>query len=295
MTTPYDVITDRVNEKLEAGTIPWEKPWHGQAGMPKNLTSGKTYRGINPFLLHCLGYESPYFLTFQQCKERGGSVRKGERGCPVVFWKWFSPKNQPSPDNPDYMFSRRDENGRVLVPMLRYYTVFNVAQCDGVDAPALDIPEREHNPIETAETMVAGMRNAPTVRTHQRAASYEPVTDTVNMPRSEVFTSGEAYYSVLFHELTHSTGHTSRLNRKGITEEIRFGSSNYGKEELVAEMGSAFLCGETGILDRCIDRSAAYVEGWLKGLKNDRKLVVIAAAQAQKAADYILGRTFEAK
>ena len=124
-------------------------------------------------------------------------MRKGEKGCPVVFWKWISPKDQPTPDNPGYMFSRRDENGRVLVPMLRYYTVINVAQCDGVDAPALDIPERKHNPIETAETIVARMRNAPTVRTHQRATSYELLTDTVNMPRPEVFTSGRGRRQVV--------------------------------------------------------------------------------------------------
>ena len=293
MSKVYDVITDRVIEKLEAGTIPWEKAWHGQVGMPKNLKSGKEYRGINPFLLHCLGYESPYFLTFKQCKERNGSVRKGEKGCPVVFWKWFSPKNQPTPDDPDYMFSRRDENGRVLVPMLRYYTVFNVAQCDHIDAPALNTPEREHTPIQAAERIVEAMQSAPAIQHGSTGASYSPGEDTVRMPRPEIFANGEGYYATLFHELTHSTGHTDRVGRKGIMDTVMFGSSTYSREELVAEMGSAFLCGEAGILEPCIDRSAAYIASWLKALKNDPKLVVIAAAQAQKAADYIVGRTFE--
>ena len=293
MSKVYDVITDRVIAKLEAGTIPWEKPWHGQAGMPKNLSSGKTYRGINPFLLHCLGYESPYFLTFKQCKERGGAVRKGEKGCPVVFWRWFSPKNQPAADNPDYMFSRRDENGRVLVPMLRYYTVFNVAQCDGIDAPPLNTPERDHTPIKAAERIVEAMRSAPTIQHGSTGASYSPSEDTVRMPRPVIFANGEGYYATLFHELTHSTGHTDRVGRKGVMDTVMFGSSTYSREELVAEMGAAFLCGEAGILEPCIERSAAYIASWLKALKNDPKLVVVAAAQAQKAADYILGRTFE--
>ena len=291
--TVWDVITERIIAQLEAGVIPWRKPWNARAGMPKNLKSGKAYRGINPFLLHSLGYESPYFLTFNQCKERGGSVRKGEKGCPVVFWKWFSPKNQPAADNPDYMFSRRDENGRVLVPMLRYYTVFNVVQCDGIEAPALDIPEREHTAIETAEHIAANMLNGPRITSNQRAASYDPVNDSVNMPRPEVFATGEGFYATLFHELTHSTGHESRLNRTGITEEIRFGSSSYSREELVAEMGAAFLCGEAGILEIQLDQSAAYIDNWLQQLRNDRKLVVVAAAQAQKAADYILGRKYD--
>ena len=125
MSTPYDVITDRILAQLEAGTVPWRKPWNGKAGMPKNLKSGKDYRGINVFLLHSLGYESPYFLTFKQAKAKGGHVSKGEKGCPVVFWKWLE-------------VDRNDDGEPTTrrVPMLRYYTVFNVAQCEGIEAPS---------------------------------------------------------------------------------------------------------------------------------------------------------------
>jgi antirestriction protein ArdC len=291
--TVWDVITDRIIAQLEAGVVPWRKPWNARAGMPKNFASGKEYRGINPFLLHSLGYESPYFLTFRQAKARGGHVRKGERGCPVVFWKWFTPKNQSDTNDPGYALPRRDPDGRVILPMLRYYTVFNVAQCEGIEAPALNISEREHTAIEAAEHIAANMPNGPRIRSNQRAASYDPISDSVSMPRPEVFASGEGFYATLLHELTHSTGHASRLDRKGITEEIRFGSPTYSREELVAEMGAAFLCGEAGILETQLDQSVAYIDNWLHQLRNDRKLVVVAAAQAQKAADYILGRKYD--
>lgn len=278
--TVYDVVTDRILAQLEAGTIPWQKPWGGKAGMPQNLKSGKAYRGINVFLLHSLGYESPHFLTFKQARDRGGSVRKGEKGCPVVFWKWLD-------------VEQADETTSRRVPMLRYYTVLNVAQCDGIDAPAIDVPERKHEPVQAAQATVEAMPNPPGIVHGYTSAAYSPRTDIVRMPKPERFDSNEAYYSTLFHELAHSTGHTDRLGRKGIMDTVMFGSTTYSREELVAEMGSAFLCGEAGILEPCIDRSSAYIAGWLKALKNDRKLVVTAAAQAQKAADFILNRDFQ--
>ena len=177
--------------------------------------------------------------------------------------------------------------------MLRYYTVFNVAQCEGIAAPTIDVPERKHEPVQAAQATVRAMPNRPGIVHGYTGAAYSPRTDIVRMPKPERFDSNEAYYSTLFHELAHSTGHTDRLGRKGIMDTVMFGSTTYSREELVAEMGSAFLCGEAGILEPCIDRSSAYIAGWLKALKNDRKLVVTAAAQAQKATDFILNRTFE--
>ena len=278
MSRAYDAITDRVIATLEAGVVPWRKPWNGQGGMPKNLISGKAYRGINVFLLHCLAYESPFFLTFRQAKKLGGYVRKGERGCPVVFWT---------------IRETEEEEGKIRhVPLLRHYTVFNVAQCEGIDIPQLAEVEREHSPIEAAEHIVENMPDAPEVRHGHTGASYSPSEDLVRMPRPEVFEDGARYYATLFHELTHSTGHSSRLDRKLDPGLAPFGSPDYSREELVAEMGAAFLCGEAGILDTNIDQSAAYIGGWLRKLQNDRSLVVTAAAQAQKAADYILDRRF---
>jgi antirestriction protein ArdC len=278
----YQVITDRVMALLEQGTVPWHKPWRGGDMLPQNLVSRKPYRGVNVFMLHAMAYESPFWLTFKQAKEMGGNVRKGEHACPVVFWKWLDADGAG------------EATGKRPVPMLRYYSVFNVAQCDGVTAPAIEGTDREHSPIETAEKIVAAMPQRPEIRHGLDRAFYSPAADSVGMPSPERFETPENYYSVLFHELTHSTGHESRLNRKGVSggERAGFGSQSYSKEELVAEMGAAFLCGRAGIVERTIDNSAAYVASWLERLKDDARLVVLAAAQAQKAADFILGRQY---
>jgi antirestriction protein ArdC len=281
---PYQVITDRVITLLEQGIIPWQKSWHGGELMPRNLASGREYRGVNVFLLHAMSYASPFWLTFNQAKELGGTVRRGEKACPVVFWKWLESE---------------EDGERKRVPLLRYYSVFNVCQCDGIrpdKIPPLTVTRRQHSPITEAERIVAAMPKCPEIRSGLDRAFYSPAGDFVGMPAPGQFQSGEDFYSVLFHELTHSTGHESRLNRKGVCgtegEWSAFGSTPYAKEELVAEMGAAFLCGQAGIVERTLENSAAYVGSWLQRLKEDRRLVVHAAAQAQKAADYILGRQF---
>ncbi len=280
MATIYEIITDRILAQLEAGTVPWTKPWNGEAGMPKNLVSGKEYRGINVFLLHTLGYDSPWFLTFKQVKKLGGQVRKGEKGCPVVFWKWPTQAEKEA----------RAAEGKEAFPIVRYYTVFNMQQCDSIEIPDVDVPERKHEPLLAAEGIVNEMPQRPIIEHGFTGACYSPTDDTVRLPQPERFEATDGYYATLFHELTHSTGHCSRLDRKLASNRAAFGSDNYSREELVAEMGSAFLCGSAGILDSQVDRSASYMDGWLKSLRNDRKLVLVAAAQAQKAADFILGR-----
>ena len=277
----YQVITDRVIALLEQGTVPWHKPWQGGETMPQNLVSRRPYRGVNVFLLHAMSYASPYWLTFKQAQAMGGNVRRGEKACPVVFWKWLDVDDAGGP------------TGKRRVPFLRYYSVFNVAQCDGVTAPAIEGADRLHSPIQTAEQIVAAMPRRPAIRHGLDRAFYSPAEDSVGMPSPERFDMPENYYNVLFHELTHSTGHESRLNRKGVNgsngQWSAFGSTPYASEELVAEMGAAFLCGRAGIVERTIDNSAAYVRAWLERLKDDCRLVVQAAAQAQKAADFILG------
>lgn len=281
----YEIITARIIEQLERGTVPWRKPWRGGAdGIPTNLKSRRPYRGINVFLLATLGYESQFFLTFKQALERGGSVRKGEKGAPVIFWNWRE-KDERQPGG---------AIRKVRIPVLRFYTVFNAAQCDGIDAPPLANPTAsDFQPIEICERIVAGFPNPPAIEHRESRAYYVPATDRVNMPRPELFTSPEEYYSTLFHELSHVTGHESRLDRKGLGEAL-FGSEQYSKEELVAEMGSAFLCGHAGIEPATLENSAAYIAGWLKRLRGDARLVVTAGAQAQKAADYILGHAADA-
>ncbi len=229
---------------------------------------------------------SPYWLTFRQAKGLGGHVRKGEKSCPVVFWKWLEKEN-------------RDTGKTERIPLLRYYAVFNALQCELPEGKLPAVPEAALDnafaPLERCEGVVADWLGKPDIQHDTSQACYRPATDVVHMPRPERFDGAEEYYSTLFHELTHSTGHASRLNRPGIADVARFGSRDYSKEELVAEMGAAFLCGHCAVENRTIDNSAAYVASWLARLRKDSKLVVQAAAQAQQAADWVLGTTWDAE
>lgn len=273
----YERITERIVSLLEQGTVPWHKPWTVKTGLPRNLISKKPYRGINVFLLMAMSYESPHWLTFRQAIQLGGNVKKGEKSCPVVFWKQTKNEDEKS-DEPK------------KAPLLRLYHVFNVAQCEGLK----DTPAMENGFFISAkpEEIVAKMPQPPVVKHGMSQAFYSPTDDCVGMPERERFDGETSYFATLFHELVHATGHEKRLKRASIAERNGFGSDPYCKEELIAELGSAFLCGYADIVDRTIDNSAAYLEGWLKQFQSDRTLIVYAAAQAQKAADFILGRTF---
>jgi antirestriction protein ArdC len=277
----YQIVTNQIIEMLEQGTIPWSRPW--QLHCPMNLVSKKAYRGINVFLLDYStrqqGYSRPYWISYKQAQQLGGQVRKGEKSTIVVFWKFIAVKE-------------RDENGETKakeVPFLRYYRVFNVEQCDIPDGKIPQTSKLDFNPVDQAEEIIANMPNRPGIKFDgNNRAFYSRITDSVHLPPKERFKIESGYYSTALHELIHSTGHPSRLNRKTLTESHSFGDHNYSQEELIAEMGSAFLCGTCGI-ERTIDNSAAYIQSWLKALKNDKRMVVRASSQAQKAADYILG------
>ncbi len=281
----YQIVTDKIVAMLEAGVVPWRRPWTS-AGLPRNLVTKKPYRGINHFLLSASKYVSPFWLTLKQANELGGSVRKGEQSTVIVFWKVEQKEGET--DEPG-----NEETQRRF--LLRYYRVFNLEQCDLPQARLDKLPKietHEHDPIEAAELIIANMPQRPELETAGSKAFYSSVTDRVTMPPRELFTSAEEFYGTLMHELCHSTGHPKRLARETITEAAPFGSATYSKEELCAEMGSAFLCAEAGISPVVIENQAAYVAGWLKKLHDDRKMIVIAAAQAQRAADFILDRRF---
>ncbi|GFO55950.1 hypothetical protein GMSM_29570 [Geomonas sp. Red276] len=283
----YDVVNSRIMELLENGTIPWRKTWNVETNTPKNMVSGKEYRGINVFMLGCMPYASPFWLSFKQVQERGGHVRKGEKSMPVIFWKWVDRKDTDAADS-------EETNGKGKVPILRYYNVFNWEQVERIPSPlTTEAITNPFTPIERAEQIIAGMPLKPRINHGGNQPSYSPVLDYVKIPAPEAFVSPQEYYSTLFHELSHSTGHASRVGRKGILEPSYFGSHSYSKEELVAEMGAAFLSGVAGIENGTIENSAAYISGWLKALRGDRTLLIHAAAQAQKASDYILNRKRE--
>lgn len=277
-TSVYQIVTDQILTQLQNGVVPWRKPWN--TATPANLVSGKEYRGINPFLLASQGYGSRYWLTFNQAAKLGGSVRKGEKSSIVTFWNIGEEK---------LVTNSEGKTRKTKGFLLRYYRVFNVEQTEGIaeklglgnsPAPIPDIPQ--------CEKIVAQMPHAPSFEQDSRAW-YRPSTDSVGMPSKSLFHSSEEFYSTLFHELTHSTGHASRIGREGIEQLNTFGSESYSKEELIAEMGAAMLCGVTGISPATIPNSASYIQSWINKLRGDSKLLVSAASQAQKAADYIQG------
>lgn len=274
----YEIITEKVLEQLEKGTVLWRKPWKGGAGWPKNLESGRKYNGINVFLLMAQGYDSPYWLTFAGAKRMGGHVKKGERHTKVILWKPIKKKVE-------------NEDGEIeekLSFLLRYFRVWNLEQCEGIEVPEEE-PMPDFSPIEACEAVINGMPKRPAIFWKEQRAYYRPSTDVVNLPKKETFESTEEYYSTAFHELAHSTGHKSRLNRFGKEAANHiFGSDSYSKEELVAEMTAAFLCGKVGIDNATIENSAAYIDGWSKAFKERPKMVISAAAKAQHAAEFIL-------
>jgi len=280
----YEIITERITKQLEQGVVPWRKTWDPRRGEPRNLVRRTPYRGVNVFVLQSLGFSSAYFLTARQIAELGGHIKVGSRGAPVIYWKWIK-QEEGEGEGLECETPRR-------APLLRYYTVFNLEQTEGIAAP-LEDSRPTFVPIAACEGVVAGMEKAPAIHHGGDAAYYRPSADTVQMPTREAFKSPEAYYATLFHELTHSTGHSSRLNRKGVTDAVMFGSHDYSREELVAEMGAAFLAGHCGIEAGTLSDSVSYIAGWLHVLNDDKRMVVLAAAQAQKAADLILGHKHE--
>lgn len=272
---------------LNRGEIPWRKPWKTNGGMPRNLISGKPYRGVNVFLLHSMHYESPFWLTFKQALDLGGNVRKGEKACPVIFWRTF--------DKLDADTGKTDK-----IPMMRLYYCFNVAQCENIPADKLPtLPDAETTPDATdyahAGQIWQEYPNAPTLKHGMAKAYYSPGGDYIGMPDSARFATMGHYYATLFHEAIHSTGHASRLARRKDDEDRAYGSADYSKEELTAEMGAAFLCGMAGIGETggLIENSAAYIQNWLQALRNDKRLIVQAAGLAQRAADHILNTKFD--
>jgi len=277
----YSIVTNRIIELLEQGTVPWKKPWT-ETGVPANLISKRPYRGINLWLLLSLNYERNLFLTWDQLKKIGASVKQGEHGHVVIYWK-IPPKNEDALDG--------EKEKRI--PILRYYKVFNIAQCRNLPEHLVEPFEiKEHDCLLECEAIITGMPQCPVIKYEEQRAFYHIDEDYINMPDRKLFKTMEGYYSTLFHELVHSTGHEKRLNRKTVTEMYEFGSEPYSIEELVAELGSAYLSSFTGILNTAeIKNTAAYINGWLTKLKNDKRFMVQASGQAQRAVDFIINQS----
>jgi antirestriction protein ArdC len=276
----YEIVTEQIIAQLEAGTAPWRRPWITSA--PKNLVSGKEYRGINTFMLSASGFPRPEWLTFNQASKLGASVRAGEKSNMVVYFNVGEEKLNA-------------KTGKLSRPfLLRYSRVFNISQCEHEGKPLSEklglnaVKGPAIGSIESCDAIVCGMPNRPVVKDSDRAW-YRPSTDEVGIPDKETFHSSEGFYATLFHELAHSTAHPSRVGRPEVMQNQNFGSGDYSREELIAEMSSAMLCGVAGISPATVENSAAYLRSWISALRGDSKLVVAAASAAQKSADYIRG------
>jgi antirestriction protein ArdC len=279
----YTIITNQILKLMEQGQmIPWHRPWSlTKPDDPMNIR-GTPYRGANYFMLSAQGYQRPIFLTFRQALELGGNVRKGEHGIPVVYWKMLQPKGDGDKVEPAV--------GKVkLIPFLRYYMVFNIEQCENLKLPAWVTQQRQpppdFSPIEAAESIWTNYPNPPKLRHICNRAYYSPSADEIVMPARHAFDSPVEYYSCLFHEMGHSTGYETRLNRD---LGMKHGHQAYAREELIAEMTSAFLCAKAGISQPVISNQAAYLAYWSQALRDDPKLFVTAAGKAQRAADFVL-------
>jgi antirestriction protein ArdC len=272
------MVTDRLIAKMQEGIIPWRRPWTGRADGPISHTTGRAYSLLNQLFMP----EDGEFITYNQAKKEGGHVKKGALGYPVVFWKPYTIKEQNASGD---MEER-------TIPVLRYYTVFDIRDCEGIK-PKYNDRERVKiaDPDAAAEKVIADYvaHDGPTINRDNTSdrAFYCPADDSVTVPAIGQFEKTSEYYSTMFHELTHSTGHVSRLNR--ITRPALFGSKEYSKEELVAEIGAAALVNRCGLeSESSLTNSAAYLQGWLKALKNDPTMIILAAGKAEKAVAYIL-------
>ena len=282
----YDEVTERIIAELEAGTVPWVKPWSrvaaGSPGLPVNASTGRAYSGINILILWgaviAADYPSQGWLTFRQALDAGGAVRKGERGTGIVYADRFVPEAEKA------RAADSGDDARVI-PFLKRFTVFNVAQCDGLPerftAASPRVPTGRTIPAAERVIAASGVDN----RLGGDRACYSPDLDFVAMPPQPAFREALDYYRVFLHELTHATGHPARLGRN-----LRngFGTKDYAREELIAEMGSAFLCAALGIIPTL--RHADYLASWLAVLREDNRAIVRAASAASKAADWLLSR-----
>ena len=272
----YQIVTDRIIAELEKGSIPWVRPWTGVRSGAFSRVTGKPYSFLNQMLLSKPGE----YVTFKQAAEAGGSIRKGEKAQIVVFWKPLD-------------IVENDKDGKPVkktIPLLKYYNVFHIDQCENLKPRFTPEDLKPADPIEEAETILMEYSRRSSCRIihdKQNEAFYRPSTDEIHLPLREQFPQIAEYYSTAFHEATHSTGHKSRLDR--LSSPAWFGSENYSKEELVAEMGAAILMNELGIeTGSSFKNSAAYIQSWLHALRDDNKMIVSAAGKAEKAVKLIL-------
>ena len=282
----YEEITERIIDSLETGVIPWARPWEAsQYGEYRNAVTNRPYRGLNIMLLNLVGmmkgFIDPRWLTYRNAEKLGGHIKKGEKGVGIVFWKFLPVKDRQ--DQEDDRISDSDDNDKKVIPFARMYTVFNVEQCEDLDLPSLEVARD----FEDAENQDAErILSLPTMKHGGGKAYYSKTKDFIAMPIRGAFENLNFYFSTAYHEIVHWSGHPARLQRQFGK---RFGDQDYAFEELVAEIGAAFLGAST-----CIPfeemRHTGYIDSWLRILKEDNRAIFTAAAKAQTAADFVLAK-----
>jgi len=281
------IVTEKIIKLLEQGKVPWVKPWKSKGGRPKNAISGKAYRGINALICSPMvsGYQDPHWYTRNQLKKLDLTLKeehkKPKSYTPVVFWKWIEKKK---------------EGGIEKIPFTRFYQCFNREQIEGSETlwpikETEEVKDDEDWELE-ANLLIQKYQESggPKIDYGRDRAYYQPSTDIIGVPSRSDFTSVAEFWSTIFHEVTHSTGAKKRLNRKEGMKGL-FGNHDYSKEELVAEMGACFLLADLGV-EKHIENSAAYIQGWLEKLKGERKFLMQAAQQAEKSCDYVRGESY---
>ena len=265
----YEILQEKILQKLEEGVIPWKKNWNEGYGFPKNIISNKAYKGFNHIMLICQGFTSPYWMTFNQIKQLKGRLKEGEGKNYAVITYWKLLKNEDKETGEEKKW-----------PMIRYYRVYNLEQTEGI-TPKWDVsvPIYKNDPIENCEQILAEMKEPAPIIWGMKPC-YIPSKDKIGMPPIDQFKTAGDYYDAYFHEVAHSTKAMQRMNRT---------NHSYAKEELIAEMSSCFLCGMAGIDQTLIDNQASYIQSWVKRIKGeDVKMIVQAASEAQKVSDWLL-------
>ena len=286
MSSKYQEITERIVAELDRGTAPWSKPWISRP--PVNAVSGKPYRGINHLLLQIAGYPDHRWLTYKQAGDLGGNVKRGEHGTLIVFWQFVDGKEDHGAD--DHQKQRK-------IPLCRVYTVFNASQCEnalvseGGKLPDLEPCHQtgDGSAIQAARLLFSKMPDPPHLERSDIAA-YVPSRDVVLMPNEKAFVTEAGWAATLAHELSHASGHERRLNRPAVAGTVMFADPQYSEEELISEISANFICAEIGVTND-VANSAAYIDHWRQKLSSDSKLIIRAASAAQKAADWVLGRS----
>ena len=273
----YEKVNENIIALLEKGVCPWRQPWNTQNRKPAiNMLSKKAYRGINFILTNCQSYKCNQWATYKQIASKGGHVKKGEEGTPIIFWSTFENKTEPEKQ----------------IPFMKYSYIFNLEQCDGI---AIEQPEQaptfDHNPIEACENLISRFPLGLPEITHNNGKAFYNVTrDIIELPRMDLYASPQEYYSTYYHEIIHATGHKSRLDRKSVVDSDGYGNNLYCKEELIAELGACYLCAESGIDSATIENSASYLNNWINVLRGSPKLIIEASIAAKKASEFLIGK-----